>query len=91
MTDLALVFVVFFLLCYVAAREYLYHQQIKFLTKLASGDPHPDVSGKVPEPANPIAKEEPNEIPITEDHPFVLPKEFNLEVEGQEPRSVKLE
>ena len=91
MTELALIFVVIFLLCYVAAREYLYHQQVKFLTRLVTGDPNPDGSDKIVEPANPIAKEEPNEIPIDESHPFILPKEFNLEVEGQEPRSIKLE
>ena len=90
MTDVALVMVVFFLLCYTAAREYLYHQQIKFLTRLASGDPAPDRPSPQ-EPANPISREEANEIPIDESHPFVLPKEFNLEVEGQEPRPVKLE
>lgn len=90
MTEYALIFIVAFLLCYVAGREYLYHQQLKFLTKLASGDPHPD--GKVVmETVNPIAKEEVNEIPITEDNPFIFPKEFNLEVEGQDPRPIKLE
>lgn len=90
MIDLALLSIILFLLCYLAVREYLYHSQLKFLTKLVSGDPNPDAPG-IAEPANPISKEEPNEIPLDETHPFVLPKEFNLEVEGQEPRPVKLE
>ena len=91
MNDLPLYFIIFSLIGYIVAREYLYNNQLKFMTKLASGDPNPDKPAST-EPSNPIAKEEPNEIPLTEDHPFILPKEFNLQVEGEEQtRPIKLE
>jgi len=82
---LAVLFVVRELLNYFQTRKLEELLKARDLSEFYSGKKKKSV-GK-----NPIAKEEPNEIPLDETRPFTLPKEFNLEIEGEEePRKIRI-
>ena len=87
------------MVAYIIVKEWLCRQHVRELEdKLLAGnfETYYSLKNKQPPPKNEIVhtgtEENPNEIPIDGMQPVPIPKEFNLQIEGEDqPRHVKLE